>query len=305
MMSSSSDRTILCEDADMAGFEMSESDTMDHTPTPVDKVSKYLARQNETLIPEKPIVIGTINPALLSIQNTPGPMHYDMFVNMSQKLWNAVFANKVERVRELMNYGASPMHRTPTGVSAVELAIRMGHVEIVSVFHRDMELVYKIGLRSILLAIRYNERTIVEELLKFGVQHSLSIDETAKVIVFGWVCRHGNPAILNTLVEYGPWFSWRAYHIWCLGEATTLDNRLKIFDIATKYLAVCVFPQPTSSWTLLTESQEQDNLAARGLVTDSLVANPEQPTLYETMREYNARMPESCIGDLWMEEYSF
>ncbi|KAL4871380.1 hypothetical protein BDV12DRAFT_194445 [Aspergillus spectabilis] len=179
--------------------------------------------------------VQTINPRLLSVMGPPNPR----WSGPSQTMWNAIFCNNLARVEALLREGAKPMTPTPGSSCALDMAVRMGHIDIIRLFHKSFQDVQEHGLRTLLTAIEVDDTEIVTLVLGMGMRTVFEQDEYMKCVFFGFACKHGTPHMLDTLVEHGPWFSWKAYKRWCnqLTEESRNDaNKEKVAEIAADYM---------------------------------------------------------------------
>ncbi|KAL3446493.1 hypothetical protein BJX65DRAFT_308920 [Aspergillus insuetus] len=163
----------------------------------------------------------TVNPALLNLNGAPQP------TDLSQILWFAIWNNDVAQVSWLIEAGlALPSSRVRYGSTALEMADRMGHREIVRLFCRDFNVATR-GMGAILNAIHAGNRTTVRVVLEMGMRGIMAGNQLMTEIIFGTVAKYGTEAMFDTLHEYGPFFSWPEYTNWLLEQAADNDN----FDV--------------------------------------------------------------------------
>jgi hypothetical protein len=200
----------------------------------------------------------TVDPADLMINNQPDDeLIFEMddvnpagFISnnqseaekLSQDLWASIMSNDQQRLANLINNnGAGPSTRTLSGETAMEMANRMNRVEIMRILFQRLNLA-KNGLGTLLDAVTKGRGVVVRALMDLGMRERLLVDEKMKLIVFGVACKRGNPAMLETLSNHGPWFSWKAYKLWCVrlaGEGGKEENGLKVDALARGYMIVC------------------------------------------------------------------
>ncbi|KAL5338444.1 hypothetical protein BJX70DRAFT_204468 [Aspergillus crustosus] len=177
----------------------------------------------------------TINPALVETLNIQNPK----CSFPSQKMWNAIFINDLRTVESLLEEGLKPMTPTPGSSCGLDMAIRLGHIDIVRAFHRTTQELQEIGLRTLLIAVEANDIPIVSALLDMGMREVFEQDEYMKCVFFGFTCKHGTPEMLDAVDKHGPWFSWKAYKRWCAQLADDAGNnatKAKIAEIGTTYM---------------------------------------------------------------------
>ncbi|KAL2850343.1 hypothetical protein BJY01DRAFT_245516 [Aspergillus pseudoustus] len=160
----------------------------------------------------------TINPALLNLNGQPQPLDLD------QILWTSIFANDGAQVAYLIEIGvARPYSRVRYGSTALEMADRMGHWQIVRLFCRDLD-VHTRGMGAILYAIHADNRMTVRVVLEMGMRNIMAGNLKMTEIIFGTCAKYGSEAMFDILHEYGPFFSWQAYTRWLLEQASDNDN---------------------------------------------------------------------------------
>jgi hypothetical protein len=176
---------------------------------------------DEDMIRAMDAIDQTVNPALLNLNGAPQPR------DLSQILWFAIFKNDVAEVSRLIEAGiALPGSRVRYGSTALEMADRMGHREVVRLFCRDLNVAAR-GMGAILNAIHAGNRTTVRVVLEMGMRGIMAGNQLMTEIIFGYVAKYGTEAIFDVLHEYGPFFSWPEYTSWLLEQAADNDN----FDV--------------------------------------------------------------------------
>ncbi|CEN61378.1 hypothetical protein ASPCAL08032 [Aspergillus calidoustus] len=176
---------------------------------------------DEDMIRAMDAIDQTVNPALLNLNGAPQPR------DLSQILWFAIFKNDVAEVSRLIEAGAAlPGSRVRYGSTALEMADRMGHREVVRLFCRDLNVAAR-GMGAILNAIHAGNRTTVRVVLEMGMRGIMAGNQLMTEIIFGYVAKYGTEAIFDVLHEYGPFFSWPEYTSWLLEQAADNDN----FDV--------------------------------------------------------------------------
>ncbi|KAL2820802.1 hypothetical protein BDW59DRAFT_164496 [Aspergillus cavernicola] len=300
MSSTDDDRTISdnnsvdSPDVDSPNAEMSYSDLL-FSPGMMNIINAIdTAAMDTTAIDATPMSApnpdGTINPALLTIDPAAATIMgkcRPIIETMGQKLWNAIFANNINALMYLMNNGAKPMSPIPGGSTALDMAIRMGHVSIVRLFHLLPVTVAEIGLRSLLTAITEDQSEIVQVVMEMGMREEMASSEAMKAIVFGWACKYGTPSMLDTLCDYVPSFNWKAYRLWCLNAADESRNRetdRKIGELVRSYVV------------------KED---ANGTVDTSecVIATKRVAPLFTIMYNFTLANPEVPIKELLWDEF--
>ncbi|KAL4748003.1 hypothetical protein BDW72DRAFT_196209 [Aspergillus terricola var. indicus] len=204
-----------------------------------------------------------------------------------ERLWLAIFIQNTEGVEELVEEGATAMTNTGFGGYAIDMAVRLEDADIVRVFLPNREALGKYGLRAVLIAVNTNTTEMMKVLLDIGMREYLAADETAKIIVFGHVCKHGTPEMLETLSERGPWFSWKAYWYWCLrlsDQTKKGANGNKVWELKEAYME---------------REGNKKPLMYRNDVLDTWDEAQELPPIHQVMRLHCNANPDHNIGDLY------
>ncbi|KAL3469766.1 hypothetical protein BJX99DRAFT_264853 [Aspergillus californicus] len=238
-----------------------------------------------------------INPALLMVDQNSVHDQPDM----SQALWNAIFTSNIETVKYLLFLGAKPLTPTPMGSVAIDMAIRMGNVAIVQLFHRNDVMMGEIGLRSLLTSIVEDRIRIMETVLEMGMYRKLDLNEIMKVIVFGFACKYGTPRMLDTLCQHGPKFSWKAYKLYCLTaaeEGKNKENYQKILELVTEYLL-----KKACSAKGIAKAQARQAAELMGIPARVAHTGPTAP-LFDLMYSYTLANPDAPIQDFLWDEFS-
>ncbi|KAL4885878.1 hypothetical protein BJY04DRAFT_214076 [Aspergillus karnatakaensis] len=232
-------------------------------------------------------LVGDINPQYLAVM---GPPNYRS-TGANQSMWNAIFVNNLAHVQGLLAAGCKAMTPVPGNSCALDMAVRLGHLEIVKAFHQTPADILEIGLRTLLVAVESNDTKIVSAILDLGMRDILDNDEHMKCVLFGFTCKYGSPDMLDTICKYGPWFSWKAYKGWCSGlcqESQNTANKLRVAEIGVEYMEKEALKRP---W-----ENPNDILDTCG---EDLKLDP----LYEVMRYCTKMYPDLPIRNFVWDEY--
>jgi hypothetical protein len=221
-------------------------DTTDnYSDTDSDDVSIDLAALDPDNFRTAASTCSSISSSISTIFNPLSPGDLKVFFydeeTIPERLWLAIFIQNAEGVEELIEEGATAMTNTGFGGYAIDMAVRLEDADIVRVFLPNREALGRYGLRAVLIAVNTNATEMMRVLLDIGMRDYLAADETAKIIVFGYTCKHGTPEMLETLSERGPWFSWKAYWYWCLrlsGQTKKGANGNKVWELKEAYMEV-------------------------------------------------------------------
>ncbi|KAJ0423933.1 hypothetical protein BJY00DRAFT_309751 [Aspergillus carlsbadensis] len=224
----------------------------------------------------------TVNPALLSLNGAPQP------TDLSQILWFAIFQNNVAEVSRLIEAGfALPGSRVRYGSTALEMADRMGHREIVRLFCRDLNVATR-GMGAILNAIHAGNRTTVRVVLEMGMRGIMAGNQQMTEIIFGTVAKYGTQAMFDVLHEHGPFFSWPEYTGWLVIQAADNDNSVvdeAIFRHRQAHL------------------ERQSMLTAAAIdLNDMNPGNKDVPPLEDCLRNFCLAFPHIDMRYFWQQE---
>ncbi|KAL4769470.1 hypothetical protein BDW60DRAFT_218882 [Aspergillus nidulans var. acristatus] len=238
-------------------------DTTDnYSDTDSDDVSIDLAALDPDNFRTAASTCSSISSSISTIFNPLSPGDLKVFFydeeTIPERLWLAIFIQNAEGVEELIEEGATAMTNTGFGGYAIDMAVRLEDADI-----------------------------MMRVLLDIGMRDYLAADETAKIIVFGYTCKHGTPEMLETLSERGPWFSWKAYWYWCLrlsGQTKKGANGNKVWELKEAYME---------------REENKKPLMYRNDVLDTWDEAQELPPIHQVMRLHCNANPDHNIGDLY------
>ncbi|KAL4960166.1 uncharacterized protein BDV14DRAFT_205000 [Aspergillus stella-maris] len=183
---------------------------------------------------------GTVNPRDLLINSDPGSHTSGTdYVDLSYRLQEAIQTNDLPVFLKLIGEGATPMMLLPNRHLALDFAIERDCEGMVCFFHWFVDDIAKVGLRALLTATLMRRTEMLGVILDIGMREKLAEDEAMKMLVFGWVCKHGTPEILDILDEHGPEFNWKACWGWCWvlsNQTSSIVNGSKIIQLRNEYM---------------------------------------------------------------------
>ncbi|KAL2808056.1 hypothetical protein BJX63DRAFT_436504 [Aspergillus granulosus] len=237
---------------------------------------------DEDMIRAMDAIDQTVNPALLNLNGRPQPL------DLGQILWTAIFGNDIASVAHLVEIGAAlPTSRVRYGSTALEMADRMGHREIVRLFCRDLDVNTR-GMGAILHAIHADNRTTVCVVLEMGMRDVMAGNLQMTEIIFGTCAKYGSEAMFDVLNEHGPFFSWQTYTRWLLEQAADNDN-WDVEDVILRHREAHLERQSMLS-------------AVAGDMRDTSTRSKDVDSLEECLRRFCDDFPHIEMRFFWQQE---
>ncbi|KAL4942029.1 hypothetical protein BDV06DRAFT_222529 [Aspergillus oleicola] len=209
---------------------------------------------------------------------------------LNQRVQDAIGTYNLIWFLILLGEGAAPMMLLPNGALALDFAIQNNCSDMVCFFHWCAEGdIANIGMRALLTATMMRKTEIVETILDIGMRERLGIDDDMKLLVFGWMCKHGTPELLGMLQRQGHQFDWRAFWYWCWLLTSQTGNALngtKVIELRNEYM------------------QREWEVNPFGLPDESTQNRRIARPLHRLLEIFVYTHPEWVIQDYWEFEYS-